>query len=122
MHVISNHRLLTQVIGLALLLTSHSAIAETSVPETSETILLLIGEEQDLAGCKVMGKVSGATQESDQDATYPERLMIARNNLRNETRKLGGNAVHVLQNNVTRFEVPGADKKIFFSGIAYLCE
>lgn len=122
MCVISNHRLLTQVIGLALLLISHSAIAETSVTEPSESILLLIGEEQDLAGCKVLGKVTGATQESDQDATYPERLAIARNNLRNETRKLGGNAVHVLQNNANRFEVPGTDKKIFFSGIAYLCE
>jgi Domain of unknown function (DUF4156) len=119
---ISNNRLLIQVIGLALLLAGHSAIAETPASEPSESVLLLIGEEQDLAGCKKLGRVTGATQESDQDATYPERLIIARDNLRNETRKLGGNAVHVLQNNAGRFEVPGADKKIFFSGNAFLCE
>jgi len=105
-----------------MLLTGYSAIADTSEPEPSESVILLIGENQDLTGCKLLGKVTGATQESDQDATYPERLAIARNNLRNETRKLGGNAVHVLQNNAGRFEVPGVDKKIVFSGNAYRCK
>jgi hypothetical protein len=122
MCVISNNRLLIQIIGLTLLLTGYSAIADTSEPEPSESVILLIGENQDLTGCKLLGKVTGATQESDQDATYPERLAIARNNLRNETRKLGGNAVHVLQNNAGRFEVPGVDKKIVFSGNAYRCK
>ena len=122
MCVISNNRLLIQIIGLTLLLTGYTAIADTSEPEPSESVILLIGENQDLTGCKLLGKVTGATQESDQDATYPERLIIARDNLRNETRKLGGNAVHVLQNNAGRFEVPGADNKIIFSGNAYLCE
>ena len=122
MCVISNNRLLIQIIGLTLLLTGYSAIAGTSEPEPSESVILLIGENQDLTGCKLLGKVTGATQESDQDATYPERLAIARNNLRNETRKLGGNAVHVLQNNAGRFEVPGVDKKIVFSGNAYRCK
>lgn len=122
MCVISNNRLLIQIIGLTMLLTGYSAIADTSEPEPSESVILLIGENQDLTGCKLLGKVTGATQESDQDATYPERLAIARNNLRNETRKLGGNAVHVLQNNAGRFEVPGVDKKIVFSGNAYRCK
>ena len=122
MCVISNNRLLIQIIGLTLLLTGYTAIADTSEPEPSESVILLIGENQDLTGCKLLGKVTGATQESDQDATYPERLAIARNNLRNETRKLGGNAVHVLQNNAGRFEVPGVDKKIVFSGNAYRCK
>lgn len=122
MRDISNKRLLIQVIGLALLFAGHSVIAETPASEPSESVLLLIGEEQDLAGCKKLGRVTGATQESDQDATYPERIMIARDNLRYETKKLGGNAVHVQQNNAGRFEVPGTDKKIFFSGNAFLCE
>ncbi len=122
MCVISNNRLLIQIIGFTLLLTGYSAIADTSEPEPSESVILLIGENQDLTGCKLLGKVTGATQESDLDATYPERLAIARNNLRNETRKLGGNAVHVLQNNAGRFEVPGVDKKIVFSGNAYRCK
>ena len=122
MYQITKSRLLITIAVLAMLSVSHSAIAETPASKSTESILLMIGKEQDLAGCKLLGSVTGASQDSDNDLTYPERLIIARDNLRAETAKLGGNAVHVIRSNTTRFEIQGVDKKIVFLGNAYHCE
>ncbi|MCB1984532.1 MAG: DUF4156 domain-containing protein [Burkholderiales bacterium] len=122
MYQITKSRLLITIAVLAMLSVSHSAIAETPASKSTESILLMIGKEQDLAGCKLLGSVTGASQDSDNDLTYPERLIIARDNLRAETAKLGGNAVHVIRSNTTRFEIQGVDKKIVFLGNAYRCE
>ncbi|MBK9664104.1 MAG: DUF4156 domain-containing protein [Nitrosomonas sp.] len=49
--------------------------------------------------------------------------MTARNQLRNETLKLGGNTVHIIRsNNTGTFEIPGVEKEIIYIGNAYLCE
>lgn len=123
MYRIPKSWLFIKIIVLAMLLVSHSALAETPVAKSTESVLLMIGQEQDLAGCKLLGSVTGTSQDSDNDLTYPERLIIARDNLRNEATKLGGNAVHVIRtHNTARFEVPGVDKKVVFFGNAYFCE
>ena len=77
--------------------------------------------------CELLGKVKGSSKEDDQDANedktpYVDRLIKARNRLREETAKLGGNTVHILRaNNSGKYEVPGADKEIFYIGDAYRC-
>ena len=92
-----------------------------NAPKADETILLLLGKEQDLTGCKLLGKVTAESE--DDGATYPERMFEARDKLRAETAKLGGNAVHVLQTyNTARYAIPGIEQKIKFSGNAYFCE
>lgn len=123
MYRISKNRLLITIMLWAMLWMNHSAIAEKPAAKPAESIVLLLGEEQDLSGCKLLGKVTGASQDSDNELSYPERLIIARDNLRNATAELGGNAIHVIRTyNTARFEVPGVDKKIIFSGNAYFCE
>ncbi|SEQ85093.1 protein of unknown function [Nitrosomonas sp. Nm51] len=121
MYVQLKTRRLIPVAGLALLLTGLPVLAEKPAPKTDEPILLMLGKEQDLTGCKMLGKVSGTSE--DNDATYPERMIIARDKLRAETARLGGNAVHVLQTyNTARYAIPGIEQKIMFSGNAYFCE
>ncbi|QOJ22706.1 MAG: DUF4156 domain-containing protein [Gammaproteobacteria bacterium] len=94
-------------------------------PEKTKTVTLIVGEEAP-EGCELLGKVKGSSRENDSDTDktpYVDRLIKARNNLRNETQKLGGNTVHVLySNNSGRYEVPGAEKEIIFAGHAYRCE
>lgn len=88
------------------------------------TVMILLGEH-DLAGCKLLGDVTGSSLDRENDAPYSARLRSARNKLRNETANLGGNTVHVRQintRNVGRFEIPETDKKITFTGKAYFCE
>jgi hypothetical protein len=49
--------------------------------------------------------------------------MNARNNLRNEAQKLGGNTVHIIYaNNSGKYEIPGVDKEIIFIGNVYRCK
>ena len=110
------------LMALAIILTSHLAMSETSEPQATKPIVLLVGEEQDFTGCKMLGNITGASQESDNDKTYPERLIIARNNLKNQAIDLGANTIHVLRSNTARFEIPGAQKQIIFSGNAYFCK
>ncbi len=106
---------------LGFVLTSH---AQTSPPTEPKSVMMLLGE-QDLARCQFLGEVTGSSLDSENDATYMDRLISARDKLRNETAKLGGNTVHVGNidaRNAGRFEIPGTDKKITYSGKAYFCK
>lgn len=95
---------------LGFVLTSY---AETSPPTELKSVMMLLGE-QDLTRCQFLGEVTGSSLDSENDAAYMDRLISARNKLRNETAKLGGNTVQVGNidaRNAGRFEVPGTDKK-----------
>ncbi|HBV21718.1 MAG TPA: DUF4156 domain-containing protein [Nitrosomonas sp.] len=122
MNVSSKLRLLIKTIPFALILISSTAISEK--PKT-ESIMILLGE-QNLAECRSLGEIRGSSQNMGEDASYPERLMTARNNLRDETSKLGGNTVLIKHTNNTarygRYEVPEIDKTIIFIGHAYSCK
>ena len=94
-------------------------------PEKNTTVTMVLGAEAP-DGCELLGPVKGSSKENDSDtnsAPYVERLIKARNKLRNETQKLGGDTVHVTySNNSGKYEVPGADKEIIFAGNAYRCD
>jgi hypothetical protein len=122
MFAIATNQLLFRIVILAVFMISHPVLAEATDSQPAKPILLLIGEEQDFTGCTKLGSVTGASQESDNDKPYPQRLIIARTNLQNEAASMGANTIHVLRSNTTRIEVPGVNKQIIFSGEAYYCE
>ncbi|MCC6921696.1 MAG: DUF4156 domain-containing protein [Nitrosomonas sp.] len=122
MFAITTNQLLFRIVILAVFMISHPVLAEATDTRPNKPILLLIGEEQDFTGCTKLGSVTGASQESDNDKPYPQRLIIARTNLQNEAASMGANTIHVLRSNTTRIEVPGVNKQIIFSGEAYYCE
>ena len=99
--------------------------AEISAQPEVKSIMIQVGEEGP-SGCQLLGKVKGSSKDSqknEDDMPYMERLMTARNQLRNGTLKLGGNTVHIIRsNNTGTFEIPGVDKEIIYIGNAYLCE
>ena len=86
---------------------------------------MVVGE-QGPDGCELLGKVKGSSKENEngEDNTpYVDRLIKARNNLRNEAQQLGGDTVHIIySNNSGRYEIPGGDKEIIFVGNVYRCE
>ena len=94
-------------------------------PEGAKAVTIILGE-QGPDGCELLGKVKGSSKESEteEDNTpYTDRLIKARNNLRSETQKLGGNNVHIFySNNTGKYEIPGVDKEILFIGNAYRCK
>ena len=101
---------------------------ETSAqPEEIKTVTIMIGEQVP-DGCELLGKVTGSskddpTNEAEDNTPYVERLIRARNNLRNEAQKLGGNNVHIIySNNTGKYEIPGIDKEIIFVGNVYRCK
>ncbi|MCW5618599.1 MAG: DUF4156 domain-containing protein [Nitrosomonas sp.] len=126
MFVVPACRLLSKIAVLAMVVASCPVLADTAANTTdtrpAKPIVLLIGEVQDFTGCEKLGSVTGASQESDNDKTYPQRLIIARTHLQNEAASMGANTIHVLRSNTARFEVPGVNKQIIFSGEAYYCE
>ena len=126
MSVVPACRLLSEIAVLAMVVASCPVLADTAADAAdtrpAKPIVLLIGEAQDFTGCEKLGSVTGTSQESDNDKTYPQRLIIARTHLRNEAAGMGANTIHVLRSNTARFEVPGANKQIVFSGEAYYCE
>ncbi|MBL0011583.1 MAG: DUF4156 domain-containing protein [Nitrosomonas sp.] len=97
----------------------------SALPEKVETVTIILGE-QGPDGCELLGKVKGSSKENEteEDNTpYTDRLIKARNNLRNEAQKLGGNNVHIIYaNNTGKYEIPGVDKEILFIGNVYRCE
>ena len=116
-----------RIIKLAMLLFCLTISANTlSQSQESKSIAIHMGEEG-LGGCELLGRVKGSSKEDDQDANedktpYVDRLVKARNRLREETTKLGGDTVHILRaNNSGKYEVPGAGKEIFYIGDAYRC-
>ncbi|MER2513288.1 MAG: DUF4156 domain-containing protein [Nitrosomonas ureae] len=92
--------------------------------EEGKTVTITVGEFAP-EGCELLGKVKGSSKENeteDTTASYTERLIKARNNLTHETKKLGGDTVHILRsNNSGKYEIPGADKEIIHIGNAYRC-
>ena len=119
MNVSSKLCLLIKMISLSMVLISNSVMSEEPRPES---IMILLGE-QNLTGCEMLGTVRGSSEDLDDNATYAERLMTARNNLRDETSRLGANTVLIKHaNNTGRYEVPGIDKTIIFVGYAYSCK
>jgi Domain of unknown function (DUF4156) len=122
MSMVSANRLIFRMIVLTVIFVSHPIMGETTDTRPAKPIVLLLGEEQDFTGCKKLGSVTGASQESDNDKPYPQRLITARTNLQNEAARMGANTIHVLRSNTSRIEVPGVNRQIIFSGEAYYCE
>lgn len=114
--------LLIKLILLASLVSVLTSGPARSEKTDAKSVLILLGEH-DLNSCRLLGKVTGTSEGVDDDVSYPDRMIVARDGLRNETLKLGGNAVHVKYTHDTaRFEAPGIEKKIVFAGDAYYCE
>lgn len=94
-------------------------------PEGAKAVTIILGE-QGPDGCELLGKVKGSSKESETEednTSYTDRLIKARNNLRSEAQKLGGNNVHIIySNNTGKYDIPGVDKEILFIGNAYRCE
>lgn len=120
MNVSEKSRRVISKITLVLLII---ACSEVSAQSEVKSITILL-DEQKPAGCQLLGRVTGSSQDTQEDnIPYTGRLIDARNNLRNETHKLGGNTVHIRHASTSgKYEVPGADKKITFIGDAYHCE
>ena len=119
MNVTSKAWFLFIIFFLTSLFNINTAMSETTKPES---VIILIGEH-DLSGCQSLDRVRGSSEKLAENATYPERLMAARNNLRNQTSELGGDTVLIMHaNNTGRFEVPGINNTIIFIGQAYSCK
>ncbi len=102
-------------------------IGSTVMAEDGNTpkVTILVGTEGP-EGCELLGKIKGSSrdgQAGEDDLPYVDRLVKARNNLRKETQKLGGDTVHIIySNNSGKYEVPGTDKEIFFAGNVFRCQ
>ncbi len=114
---------LIQRVMLALLIIGCAEVS--AQPEDAKAVTIILGE-QGPDGCELLGKVKGSSKESEteEDNTpYTDRLIKARNNLRSEAQKLGGNNVHIIySNNTGKYDIPGVDKEIIFIGNVYRCE
>ena len=114
---------LVQKVVLVLLIIGCTEVS--ALPEKVETVTIILGE-QGPDGCELLGKVKGSSKENEteEDNTpYTDRLIKARNNLRSEAQKLGGNNVHIIySNNTGKYDIPGVDKEIIFIGNVYRCE
>ncbi len=120
--------LLNKAIRAAVLVLIIIGSAEISAQKNeAKTVTIMVGESG-FDGCELLGKVKGSSKDDPPDAgedntPYTERLIKARNNLRNATHKLGGNTVHIIHaNNSGKYEIPGADKEIIFIGNVYRCD
>ena len=116
---------LIRKVVLALLIIGCAEVS--AQPEDAKAVTIILGE-QGPDGCELLGKVKGSSKESESETEedntpYTDRLIKARNNLRSEAQKLGGNNVHIIySNNTGKYEIPGVDKEILFIGNAYRCE
>ena len=114
---------LVQKVVLVLLIIGCTEVS--ALPEKVETVTIILGE-QGPDGCELLGRVKGSSKESEaeEDNTpYVDRLIRARNDLRSEAQKLGGNNVHIIySNNTGKYNIPGVDKEIIFIGNVYRCE
>lgn len=109
---------------LVLLAIFVCAIAPAQATD-NKSVIIMLGDEGP-GGCELLGQVKGSSKESEADtgdAPYTERLIRARKNLVTEAQKLGGNNVHVVHaSNTGKYEFPGMDKEIVFTGDVYRCE
>ena len=122
MRVASEFRILMSVLAVGVILAGCSIIS--AKPE-SQSIKIVLGQHN-LAHCQFLGDVTGASpvnKITGEHPSYPNRLISARNDLRNEAHKLGGNTVHIRRtSNTGRYDLPGMDKKITIEGKVYFCE
>jgi len=123
MHILDKFHLFNKIILLGVIALSYAqAYAQ---PEAISSVTIQLGEAIP-EGCIPLGKVKGSSKETEvnEDHTpFVDRLLKARNNLRNEAHKLGGNTVHIIHtNNSGKYEIPGADKEIIFIGNVYRCD
>lgn len=123
MHISSN--LLELIRNILLILTFILLVNSFAQAEQNKTIIMMVGAEGP-EGCELLGKVTGSSKEGevqDNNVPYTERLMKARNNLRDEALKLGGDTVHIIRsNNTGKYEIPGGDKEIIHIGNVYRCK
>ncbi len=123
MSVIAKSRQLVKIITSVFIIVGCSEIS--AQPREIKTVTIQVGE-QGPDGCNLLGKVKGSSKDSqteEKNYSYIDRLMNARNNLRSEAQKLGGNTVHIIYaNNSGKYEIPGVDKEIIFVGNVYDCE
>lgn len=91
----------------------------------AKPVIIVVGD-QSLEGCEPLGKVKGSSNpdgSADDNIPYVDRLIKARNHLKEETQKLGADTVHIINSNTSgRYEVPGVSKEIIHIGNAYRCE
>lgn len=121
-----NSEILISLIKRMTLILIIIGCSEISAQPEVKSVAIQVGE-QSPTGCQLLGRVTGTSKNNPatagDNAPYGDRLIAARNNLRNETQQLGGNTVHIRHaNNSGKYEVPGADKEILFIGDAYYCE
>ncbi len=95
--------------------------------DEAKAVTIMVGESG-FDGCELLGKVKGSSKDDptptgEDNTPYTERLIKARNNLRDAAHTLGGNTVHIIHaNNSGKYEIPGADKEIIFIGNVYRCD
>lgn len=115
-------KLIQKIVLVLLIIGCTEVLAQ---PEKVKSVTMILGE-QGPDDCELLGKVKGSSKdgETEEDNTpYTDRLIKARNNLRSEAQKLGGNNVHIIySNNTGKYDIPGVDKEILFIGNVYRCE
>ena len=115
---------LIQTIVLVLLIIGCTEVL-AQPEDATKSVTMILGEEGP-DGCELLGRVKGSSKESgaEEDNTpYGDRLIKARNDLRSEAQKLGGNNVHIIySNNTGKYDIPGVDKEIIFIGNVYRCK
>ncbi len=121
MSVAPDFRMIINALALGLIFAGCSIIS--AKPE-SQSIKMLLGEHN-LVHCRFLGDVTGASpmnKITGEHPSYTNRLISARNDLRNEAYKLGGNTVHIRRTkNTGRYDLPG-EKRITIDGRVYFCE
>ena len=94
-------------------------------PDAAKPVVIVVGD-QSLDNCELLGKIKGTSSQDgspDDNTPYVDRLIKARNNLREGAQKLGANTVHIINSNTSgKYEVPGVTKEIIHIGNAYRCE
>lgn len=123
MHISSN--LLEMIRNILLTFIFVLLVNGFAQAEQNRTVIMIVGAESP-AGCELLGKVTGSSKEGEvqeNNVPYTERLMKARNNLKDEALKLGGDTVHIIRsNNTGKYEIPGGDKEIIHIGNVYRCK
>ena len=119
---LSKSRILVGISVFTLILTSCSS---TAIKPGTQSIKMLLGEHH-LMHCQFLGDVSGTSKVNlitRKHPPYVNRMIDARNSLRNAAHKLGSNTIHIRRTtNTSRYEFPGLDKKVTLEGRAYFCD
>ena len=122
MSFLSKSRMFVGIAVFALMLTGCSS---TAIKPGTQSIKMLLGE-QHLVHCQFLGDVSSTSKVNlitRKHPPYADRMMAARNSLRNAAHKLGSNTIHIRRTtNTSRYQFPGMDKKVTIEARAYFCD